>query len=341
MPTPFDPYLNSLSKYHLYGQAGSNPFDRAHAAEQSGKQWQAITAGAQHDREQYKQMLRGLATMTGAPRSNQFEPAIDGVSKTIAGLAPYIMTTAPDLWDQLHGTRGSAAHLALSMQRANPRANPQDSAATAGEVWNRLHGPGGPGASGFSGKELGSLYEQMHSSGLLSHKGGIQPPTQADRLARGAVAGRAIVDTSNRVLPKIAAVLPNLLKGTLAVGLGLGAGEAIKTVLPPKRDPSIMQQLQDALPHNPFRMKLPPEQKLPQAFDTKGNFTGFKPMSEAERVRHFQSASPVAHPGYNLQPPPKPELFRRLTNPLTAAAAEASLKTAAKRWRLVETLTNR
>lgn len=287
-----------FSQYSLVKQPGMNLFDSARVQAGRQGQWDAVAAGADADRDTYKQMLRGVATMAGANRGPQFEASIDAASRNIAKLAPYAMTIAPGLWDQLHGTRGSAASLASSFQRAHPDRPALQNAATAQEVFRKLYRPTTAGAvqPPLSARDVGRLYQSMHHEGLMSHKGGLGSTGVADRLSFAGGAVRAIQDANMAAAHKVAFELPALFKRVT---------EPVRRLFRPADKP------------DPFT---PVDQAV-----SGGTWKGFKAYDAAARRRLFQTDTPTAHPGYARTPPERPELFRRLTDPATAAATRQGL----------------
>ena len=199
-----EPIRNFLSTSGLTKTPGLNLYDSAKL--QAGRQqhWDTIAQAADADRETYKQFLRGLANMSGAKRGPQFEGAIDAASHNVAKIAPYAMTFAPDLWDRLHGNRGSAAALASSVHQIYPERSALENSAFAQQVYKNLYGPGGTGAGGLSAGDIGRTYQAMHSQGLMGRKGGLDAQQASNRLFHGGTAIRSFIDTA-RDFPKSAA----------------------------------------------------------------------------------------------------------------------------------------
>ena len=200
-----EPVRNFLSTSGLTKTPGLNLYDSAKL--QAGRQqhWDTIAQAADADRETYKQFLRGLANMSGAKRGPQFEGAIDAASHNVAKIAPYAMTFAPDLWDRLHGNRGSAAALASSVHQIYPERSALENSAFAQQVYKNLYGPGGTGAGGLSAGDIGRTYQAMHSQGLMGQKGGLDAQQASNRLFHGGTAIRSLIDTA-RDFPKAASL---------------------------------------------------------------------------------------------------------------------------------------
>lgn len=199
------PIRNFLEQSGLTKTPGVNLYDSAKL--QAGRQqhWDTMADAAEGDRETYRQFLRGLATMSGARRGPQFERAIDAASGNIAKISPYMMTMAPDLWDQLHGRRGSAAALASSIHSIYPERSALENSALAQQVYRHLYGPGGTGAGGLSAGDIGKTYQAMHQQGLMGTRGGLDAQQAASRLFHGGTAIRSLIDHT-RDMPKSASV---------------------------------------------------------------------------------------------------------------------------------------
>ncbi len=104
---------------------------------------------------------------------------------------------------------------------------------------------------------------------------------------------------------KTAGALPALIAGG---ALGLGGGLALNTY-------AHRSKLRQSVANAP---QLP---SIPSTTDAKGNWTGFKPMTDDAKQRLFQTSNYVNHPGFWEEAPKKPTLMRMLEEPETAAAA--------------------
>lgn len=171
-----------LDAHGLGRQPGVSLADDARMRAGRADRWDAVASAAEADRDTYKRLLRGLAGAAGTPRGPGFERSVDAASRHIARLAPYAMTQAPDLWDRLHGTSGSAAGLAHSLQRAHPDRSPLHNSAIAQDVFRRLYRSGGADqTAGFSAGDVGKMYEHMYDRGMLGPNHG-DPAGVADKL---------------------------------------------------------------------------------------------------------------------------------------------------------------
>ncbi len=293
------PVSGFLQQFGLGKAPGLNLFDTAKNQYQAAQHHAAISQAADADRDTYKQLIRGMATMAGARRGPQFERGIDEASKHITTLAPHLMTMFPETWDQLHGSRGSAASLASAFAKAHPERTGAENAANAQSVFKRLYGsPGKTPPGGLGARDLGRLYTGMNREGLLSAKGGLEPAQLAGRLGHAGTAARSIIDT-------VAS------HGKQAFDLGT----ALATRLSPPR-----------------------VETLPSAVDPSGRWRGFKPLSAAQRERFLQTSEINNPNSYFREPPKKPDLLLRMQHPETAYEATQSVKAAVSRWRTAEGL---
>lgn len=291
------PVHNFLQQFGLTRQPGLNLFDQARLNAGRKDQWDAMSQASTADQETYKNLLRGLATMAGARMGPEFEGGIENASQHIAKLAPYMMTANPELWDQLHGGRGSAASLARAFQQTHPDRTPLENASAAQQVYKKLYANGSGSIGGYSAGDVGLLYHHMNDLGLLSNKGGPTPDSIARDVGTMGRALRTSMDTVSaqrlpELLRKNAGILTNLL--------------GHKRVVKPR---SILKRLGDE-----------PKVGVPEVEST-GQFHQFKPE---EALNLFQTTENVPHPGYDIQPPQRPQMLLDLINPMTAAKARAT-----------------
>ena len=195
------PVRNWFGSHGMYmplsGYTSGNPYlDQQEFAER-GEHWDAMANAATADKSTYRSFLRGIANMTGMKSTGSLNQAIDRAAGDITKISPYMMTYAPELWDRLHGDKGTAASLASSIYKANRGQkdpvtgkwgySPETSAHIAQKVFEQLYGPNAkPNAThGYSARDMGLLYEQMRRLGLLSDVAGSGSTTgsTADRLS--------------------------------------------------------------------------------------------------------------------------------------------------------------
>jgi hypothetical protein len=96
-----------------------NMYDQLKRNSQFRMQQEAMNFGAGLDTNTYRQVLQGIANMTGTPFGARERAAADTMSKDMATLMPFLANMAPDLVDRMHGTRGSATIMAMRMADAS------------------------------------------------------------------------------------------------------------------------------------------------------------------------------------------------------------------------------
>lgn len=181
MPAQFQPMQNLFDQYQ----------DRAY--------WEArrvaLAHGAQADRETYVQMLRGIAQMQGTPWGLEQQRAANVMAGDVAFMAPILAQTMPELFDALHGTRGSATVMASFLHRGGRYAvdpltgrtglSGEAAGALAGEMHARFFAPGADLSAwrGLSAGRAGMLYDELQTRGLMGLSlGAMTPAEQAQAL---------------------------------------------------------------------------------------------------------------------------------------------------------------
>lgn len=149
----------------------------------------AMYGAAQKDRPAWEGLMRGMATLSGSEWTPAMQGHASNLSGDIATVAPHFMRWAPDVWDKLHGSKGSVAALTHAIAEANrgrPGADPRQAYQTAAAVFEQMYGDGDPMRHrGFSAAELGQLYSEGVKRGLVNVNG------TPDEVAKGlqAIAG--------------------------------------------------------------------------------------------------------------------------------------------------------
>ena len=152
--------------------------------------------------------------------------------------------------------------------------------------------------------------QQLEGYKLLDLKRGVNAKAEAGGVLKPDAA-RQYGFTTRKIVgvlqnpQKTAGVMPALLAGG---ALGLGGGLALNTY-------AHRSKLRQSVANAP---QLP---SIPSTTDAKGNWTGFKPMTDDAKQRLFQTSNYVNHPGFWESAPKKPTLMRMLEEPETAAAA--------------------
>jgi hypothetical protein len=345
------PVRNFLRGSGLVRAPGLNLFDSAKLQAGRENQWDTIADAADADRETYKQLLRGLVSTSGMPRGPQFEQAIEAGSQNIKQLAPYMMTMAPNLWDQVHGNRGSAASLAAAISQSHPERTPLENSSLAQTVFRQM-----PNDSGMSAHDVGQVYKTMHQQGLLGHRGGLEASEAANRVLHVGSGIRSLVDAGREypatnpphrvkdagtlVVRIKKAAIPRIVKRLGGIGLGaaaLGAGvhflnrrNQADLNKPVEPIPSTTRLPWRVPPTDPtqralFQMSPGPE-PLHAAIDARGRYQGIRQYNPAERLRYFQTTADVNPPPAWEMPPKKPQLLLKMQHPEFAVQAREEFR---------------
>lgn len=170
--------------------------DRMDKLREQQELFKATADAADADQPTYRRMLGGVAGMAGVdPNKPQIARALDRAGRDVAGISPYLRAYMPELWERLHGWRGSAANMAAKLhQTAQGQRDPltgvrgygsTSTGERAKHIFGRLYGPGvDPGVSaGFSAAQMGNLDATARAKGWLGQQGGLTFDRHADRLA--------------------------------------------------------------------------------------------------------------------------------------------------------------
>lgn len=310
-----------MQNHGLLGNPHVNIADQARLQDADGKRQQAVRAGAEYDKDTYKQLFKGLGKLTGIQSGPKTQAVGNFASNNLAKLAPYGEQLFPQTWNDLHGSRGSVATLAGAVQDTQPNDDPAAAAQTAGTIFKKLHNPfTGPGTSGLSTTHLGPLYKDMHARGLLGTKGGPNADNSAKQLGGMSGALRAMQDF--QVAEKVSRALPELFKNA---ALGSVLGRSALFGLGGAALGIGASQLGRSTPRGGTSGASPPA-SMPSAVDPRGNWTGFKSITPDVKEKLFQTRNYVNHPGFWEEAPAKPRLLRMLEEPETAAATRAAIR---------------
>lgn len=311
------PVRNFLRQHGIVRAPGLNLFDSAKLQAGREAHWDTIADAADADRETYKQLLRGLANTSGMQRGRQFERAIDAGSQQIKRLAPYLMTTAPNLWDQAHGNRGSAASLASAVAQAHPDRTPLENSAVAQTVFKKM-----PQNFGMAAKDLGVVYKTMADQGLLGQKGGLEANEAANRVLHVGSGLRGLID-ANREFPKRAAAVSDILK-TFGLGnlAGVKPNKPADKVIPPMDPNTVLPHRKPptGVPRVVFDAAAGPE-PIHSATTSTGRWRGFHHYNPQELLRHYQTPDYLGPVSGFIDPPKKTQLALEMQNPFYAAEA--------------------
>lgn len=192
--TLFAPYLMGMM-----GSQGMMPFGVGHDQNvydimrnyESARSRQALLqAAAQQDRQSYMEAMRGGAAMLGVPWGIQQRRAAGAVADFGVMATPLLAEIAPEMLDQLAGSRGSATVMAHRMMMGNRyRIDPvtgrmgfsgASNTAMQGQLFQDLFTNGElSDLRGMTAGQFGGLYDELSRRGMIS--GPSQPPRLAVR----------------------------------------------------------------------------------------------------------------------------------------------------------------
>jgi hypothetical protein len=162
-----------------------NFYDQLRAQQSYASRQMALQEASKTDAETYQQMFRGIATMTDTPWGLRQQQAAATMSQDIAGLAPILAQMAPELFDQIHGTRGSAVVLTQALNRTGSVSRDpvtggrgvsgETTGLLATEIFRQLYGPGADlrDMRGLGAGQAGLLHEQLVQRGVAASSIGI------------------------------------------------------------------------------------------------------------------------------------------------------------------------
>lgn len=175
----------------------ANLYDQLRAKQQFANQFSAMTRGSQIDRETYFDMARGIANLSGTQFGFREARAAEAFSGDMAAAAPFIQAMAPDLFDRLHGQRGSARMMAGQLSDAGrygldpvtgQRGMSVDSVdRMTSRLFEDLYGPTANIGEmrGLTAGRTGQLFSEMQRRGLMG--GGGREQLLSDMSAREGV----------------------------------------------------------------------------------------------------------------------------------------------------------
>jgi hypothetical protein len=159
-------------------------FSQYQTADFLRRQQAAGRVGAEIDAGAYYRMLRGASAMAGLTFDAEQQQRVAQMSQGIAQVAPFLSMVAPDLFDALHGTRGSAylmsRQIAMgSRYMADPvtggRGLTEKSLETMTRtVYDELYGPGADVRQmrGISAGQAGLMFDELTRRGVMAGTGG-------------------------------------------------------------------------------------------------------------------------------------------------------------------------
>jgi hypothetical protein len=199
---------------------------------------QAMHGAAQADRPAVERLLRGFTTLAGQEWTPALQKQVQSFSGQFAEIAPYVQRWAPDVYDELHGSRGSVASLTHAIAEANRHTlygqdghsralGPLDAHQIAEQVHQQLYGDADPMKTrGFSSREMGQIYGDLLRRGRISSS--LSPSEVSRQLSEYAGPLSAIRDQlaaqGQTSLEEVLELAPNVLTPELEMQ-GLGEAE--------------------------------------------------------------------------------------------------------------------
>lgn len=161
-----------------------NLYDQFKRNTQFNMQREAMAAATKQDENTYRQMLQGIANLTGTPFGMRERAAADTMARDMATMMPFLLPFAPDLVDRMHGTRGSAAVMAMRMADASRfMIDPATGGIGLGQkrlealnkdVFNKMFGDNVDirEMRGITAGQAGSMFDEMVRRGLMGGMAG-------------------------------------------------------------------------------------------------------------------------------------------------------------------------
>lgn len=161
-----------------------NLYDQFKRNAQFNMQREAMAAATKQDENTYRQMLQGIANLTGTPFGMRERAAADTMARDMATMMPFLLPFAPDLVDRMHGTRGSAAVMAMRMADASRfMIDPATGGIGLGQkrlealnkdVFNKMFGDNADlrEMRGITAGQAGSMFDEMVRRGLMGGMAG-------------------------------------------------------------------------------------------------------------------------------------------------------------------------
>lgn len=161
----------------------ANLYDQIRAKHQFQSQFAAMNRGSQIDRGAYYEMIRGAAMLSGTPFGFREARAAEAFADDASAAAPFLAMMAPDLFDRMHGRRGSARLMAMGFssgsrygldpvtgQRMMSQASVDRLTAN---VYDDLYGPTANVGEmrGLTAGRTGQLFDELQRRGLMGGGG--------------------------------------------------------------------------------------------------------------------------------------------------------------------------
>lgn len=206
-----------------------NVYDQLRATYEYNSRMQAMRMATSRDAITMERTMGGATQMlTGKPLTNIQRARNHEIANFMQGIAPFAVQMAPDLYDSLHGSRGSAAVFADQMYRAmRTSVDPLTGAAgyrgdstgrVSNEVFERLFGANADLSQmkGLSAGQAGMLANELQLRGLMGRPTGTLS-LREQRASLPSQLSSDVIDRLARELPEIQNAIKNNQTPTAAM----------------------------------------------------------------------------------------------------------------------------
>lgn len=172
---------------------GTNLFRQMEAKAYAQARQTALAQAASADRMTHMEILQGLAKATGTPFGLQQRRAAGVIASDLSLIAPTLAQAMPEMYDALHGARGSAVVMAEGIHRGGRfqrdpatgrmKLSGESAAAISRTISEQFFGPGADLASfrGLSMGQVGLMYDELANRGMLGR--GLGTLSRDDRIS--------------------------------------------------------------------------------------------------------------------------------------------------------------
>ena len=170
--------MNSVGMAPM-GLHDRNAMDVLRSQQFQRQQQELLSDMAKTEEANYRRAFRGMAAVTGTPYGVEQRRAVDNLASFAAGASPLLAQLAPELLDQLGGTRGSSVVMANRMlmggrYRTDPTTGElgmsTDSVRAMSEnIYRDFYENGDIGEMrGISAGQLGGMFNAMQQRGMIA-----------------------------------------------------------------------------------------------------------------------------------------------------------------------------
>lgn len=171
-----------------------NLYDQMRARSLFAAQQQAMRQGAEIDQRTYLQMFQGMSALAGTPFGVRERRAAMAMSDDLARVMPMLAPAMPELFDRLHGARGSALIMAQQMNlggrymidplTGRTGMSTESVGDVTRRVYERLYGEGADVRQmrGIGAGRAGQMFDEMSRRGLMGT--GLGRDDALERIAR-------------------------------------------------------------------------------------------------------------------------------------------------------------